>query len=132
MKLPLFVNVPPFICNAPAVHVATPSFSNTRLKSCVVLFIVNVAPLAMIVRPLPVIKPPDQFNVPVIVTSPLPVSVPEKKTTLVKLMPPVKLTVAPLKLSCAALTCAPAANVWLPPVMFTVTGPLMEEVAAWL
>ena len=74
----------------------------------------------MMVRPLLFIAPPDQSSVPVMVTSPKPFSVPEEKFTLVRLIAPAKPTVLPLKFNWPAVICAPAANVWLPPVTLTV------------
>jgi hypothetical protein len=55
-----------------------------------------VAPLAKMVRPLPVMFPPVQFKEPLIVKSPLPVSVPLVKERLGRLCGALKTTVAEL------------------------------------
>ena len=92
MKLPLFVNVPLLILRSPAIHVAVPSFCNTRCRLWAVLFMTSVPVLPMIVRPLPLIVPLVQVNVPVTVTSPAPESVPVRVKPL-KLCTSPKLTV---------------------------------------
>ena len=95
MKLPLFANVPLLILRSPDVQIAAPSFCNTRCRLWAVLFMTSVPVLAMIVRPLPLIPPPDHVIAPVTVTSPDPVSVPLFRVRPVTVLPFVTVTVKP-------------------------------------
>src|SRR4051812_6378986 len=91
----------------------------------------NVAALAIIVRPVPLIAPAAHVNEVFTVTSPAPVSAPDDNVRSARVMFPAIFTVPLLMFTCAALICAPAANACVPPVKLTVPGPLKIELIVW-